>query len=124
MRTLLLGSMLMLVLSGCLTRSRDVALAAAHEALPCPSLMQDAHSARLDQQADARWNEGQTLAMFGVLLGGGVGSTQEVGAPRRRVFKGCGVLLQCDITYPMRDSPRATCVRLEQESTAAQQGGL
>ncbi|MDP1922253.1 MAG: hypothetical protein Q8L14_38800 [Myxococcales bacterium] len=86
--------------------------------------MQDAHSAGLDQQADARWNEGQTQAMFGVLLGGGVGSTQEVGAPRRRIFKGCGVLLQCDVTYPMRDSPRATCVRLEPEAFTAQQEGL
>ncbi len=123
MRTMLLGSMLVLVLSGCLTRSRDSALAAAREALPCPSLMQDAYSARLDQQADARWNESATQS----ILGGFVGVSarpQEVGAPRRRVFKGCGVLLQCDVTYPMRDSPRATCVRIEPEAFTAQQGGL
>ncbi|MDP1922255.1 MAG: hypothetical protein Q8L14_38810 [Myxococcales bacterium] len=111
MRTVVLGSMLLL--SGCL-RSREAAMAAAQEALPCPSLTQDGHSARLDQQADAMWNEAQSLATMGLLLGGGGGgNVQEVGAPRRRFFEGCGVRLQCDITYVVRNCPRATCVRVE-----------
>jgi hypothetical protein len=116
---LLLGTMLA---SGCVaTRSREVALAAAQQVANCTELTQDAASAQLDAQADDRWNEGLQVMATGFRGSLWVDLSQEVGAPRRRVFTGCRRRVRCDLVSRQGGSSM-WCVAVQPPASASAPG--